>query len=56
MTIPPAERGGMAELLPHARLLVYEGAGHAMHWEQPERFAADLVEFSRYSAGLPLSR
>jgi len=35
---------------------VYEGVGHALHWEQPERFAADVAEFSRYSAGLPLSR
>ena len=28
-----------------ARLTVYEGAGHAAHWEQPARFAADLVAF-----------
>ena len=28
-----------------ARLCVYEGAGHAMHWEEPSRFAADLVAF-----------
>ena len=24
---------------------VYPGAGHAFHWEEPERFAADLVAF-----------
>lgn len=27
------------------RLLVYEGTGHAPHWEEPERFARDLVRF-----------
>lgn len=30
--------------------LVYEGVGHALHWERPERFARDLVQFV---AGLP---
>ena len=24
---------------------VYENTGHALHWEQPERFAKDLSEF-----------
>lgn len=28
-----------------SKLLVYEGTGHAVHWEEPERFAKDLVEF-----------
>lgn len=28
-----------------SRLLVYEGAGHAFHWEDPARFAADLSAF-----------
>jgi len=28
-----------------SRLKVYEGSGHAVHWEQPERFATDLVSF-----------
>lgn len=30
-----------------SRLLVYEGAGHGLHWEEPERFAADLVTFAQ---------
>ncbi|HEX6583618.1 MAG TPA: alpha/beta hydrolase [Thermoleophilaceae bacterium] len=47
---------GLLDALSDSRLNVYEGVGHAVHWEQPERFAADVVEFSRYCAGQPLSR
>jgi non-heme chloroperoxidase len=28
-----------------SRLVVYEEAGHAAHWDEPEHFAADLAEF-----------
>jgi non-heme chloroperoxidase len=28
-----------------SKLIVYEGVGHALHWEQPERFAKELVGF-----------
>lgn len=34
-----------------SRLVVYRGAGHAFHWEEPARFAADLVEFVEGLAG-----
>ena len=54
--IPRTEQDLLLETLPDARIEVYEGIGHAMHWEQPERFAADVAAFSRYCAGLPLSR
>lgn len=30
-----------------SRLIVYESAGHAFHWEDPAWFAADLVAFVR---------
>ena len=30
-----------------SRLLAYESAGHAVHWEEPERFATDLLTFVR---------
>ncbi|HYG88431.1 MAG TPA: alpha/beta hydrolase [Azospirillum sp.] len=29
-----------------SRLLVYDGAGHALHWEEPARVAADLTAFA----------
>jgi len=31
--------------IPGARLIIYEGGGHAFHWEKPARFAADLSAF-----------
>ncbi|HUP16694.1 MAG TPA: alpha/beta hydrolase [Acidimicrobiia bacterium] len=31
--------------IPGSRLLVYEDTGHLVLWEQPERVAADLVDF-----------
>lgn len=46
----------LLDALADPRLNVYEGVGHAVRWEQPERFATDIVEFSRCCAGLPLSR
>lgn len=29
----------------NARLLVYKNTGHALHWEEPKRFAEDLIKF-----------
>lgn len=29
-----------------SRLLVYEGTGHSVHWEEPGKFAQDIVEFA----------
>jgi len=31
--------------LSKSTLVVYKGTGHANHWEEPERFANDLIEF-----------
>jgi non-heme chloroperoxidase len=40
------EQDALVKAIPGARLLVYEGAGHAVHWDQPERVAKDLVAFA----------
>jgi pimeloyl-ACP methyl ester carboxylesterase len=37
--------------LPRARLVVYPGIGHVVHWERPERVAADLASFAREVVG-----
>jgi non-heme chloroperoxidase len=38
--------------LPHARLVVYEGAGHAFHWEDPAASVKDLMAFLESVPGL----
>jgi len=35
----------LARGIPGAKLIVYDNTGHAVPWEQPERFAADVLEF-----------
>lgn len=45
--VPEADQQRLQQALPRARRSVYRGTGHALHWEQPERFAADLVNFAR---------
>jgi non-heme chloroperoxidase len=37
-----------------SRLAIYSRAGHAPHWEEPKRFAADLVAFARHAIDLRL--
>jgi non-heme chloroperoxidase len=54
--VPRETQDGLLEALEDARLEVYEGVGHAVHWEQPLRFARDVAAFSRYSASLRLAR
>ena len=40
-----------AEGIPGARFVVYEGVGHAVPWEAPERFTRDVLEFLTVEAG-----
>jgi non-heme chloroperoxidase len=40
---PRGEQLLLAAAIPGAELIVYEGTGHALHWEQPERAAADVA-------------
>jgi non-heme chloroperoxidase len=51
--IPRKIQDELLETLPDTRLEVYEGVGHAVHWERPERFAADVTAFSRQVAARP---
>ena len=37
----------LRDAIPHARLTVYVGGGHAVHWEDPAQFAKDLGAFCR---------
>ena len=36
----------IAKKMPHARVSMYDGIGHATFWENPERFNRDLAEFA----------
>ena len=40
-----ADQEALLAAIVGARLVVYENAGHALHWEEPGRFALDLVRF-----------
>ncbi len=40
---PRGEQLLLAAAIPGAELIVYEGTGHALHWEQPARAAADVA-------------
>jgi pimeloyl-ACP methyl ester carboxylesterase len=35
----------LASAIKGAELVTYSGAGHMLHWEEPERFAADIGVF-----------
>jgi non-heme chloroperoxidase len=49
---PLGDAGELAALIPGARLAIYDDAGHAMHWEDPARVAADMAAFARDSAAV----
>jgi pimeloyl-ACP methyl ester carboxylesterase/tetratricopeptide (TPR) repeat protein len=42
---PRREQEALLRLTRPATLTVYEGTGHAIQWEEPERFARDLLAF-----------
>jgi non-heme chloroperoxidase len=39
------DQTALLEAIAGARLVRYADAGHALHWEEPARFAADVAEF-----------
>jgi pimeloyl-ACP methyl ester carboxylesterase len=42
---PRDDQDLLAASIPNAELTVYEGTGHAVHWEQPDRVVGDLAAF-----------
>ncbi|MEY4693888.1 MAG: Non-heme chloroperoxidase, partial [Pseudomonadota bacterium] len=44
-TAPPAVMERMAQKIPDARYACLAGAGHLLHYEQPEAFNAELEKF-----------
>jgi pimeloyl-ACP methyl ester carboxylesterase len=49
---PRADQKRLCAAIAGARLKMYEHAGHALHWEEPERFASDVAAFVASIAGL----
>jgi pimeloyl-ACP methyl ester carboxylesterase len=48
--LPRGDQEALAAAIPGSRLVIYEGTGHVVHWEEPERVAADVVAFAE---GIP---
>jgi pimeloyl-ACP methyl ester carboxylesterase/tetratricopeptide (TPR) repeat protein len=44
------EQDALTRTIAGSRLVTYVSAGHSPHWEEPQRFAAQLVEFVTKSA------
>lgn len=46
-TVSRSDQETLAAAIVGSRLVVYAGAGHSPHWEEPNRVASDLVAFVR---------
>jgi rifampin ADP-ribosylating transferase len=44
--LPRADQDHLTMVIPSSRLVIYEGTGHLVLWEQPDRVAADLADFA----------
>jgi pimeloyl-ACP methyl ester carboxylesterase len=44
--VPTADLHRLRQALPHAQHELWRGAGHALHWEAPERFARSVAAFA----------
>ena len=53
---PAGDQERIGRAIEGSRLLTYEGAGHALHWEQPARFARDLASFANVVASPVFSK
>lgn len=49
--LPRSEQALLAAGIANSRLLIYPGLGHNLHWEEPQRVAADLLAFITAVAG-----
>jgi pimeloyl-ACP methyl ester carboxylesterase len=43
---PRADQARIRDAVRDSTLVIYQGAGHALHWEEPARFAADVARFA----------
>ena len=41
--LPRSDQEALAAAIPGSQLVIYEGTGHVVLWEEPERVAADVV-------------
>jgi len=48
---PRSDQDALLAAIRGSRLGIYEDAGHALHWEEPQRFAADLAAFAKEIRG-----
>lgn len=42
---PESDQRQLCQAIPGARLEIYQGVGHALHWEDPARVARDIAAF-----------
>jgi pimeloyl-ACP methyl ester carboxylesterase len=47
------DQATLVAMIEGSRLVTYAGAGHGLHWEEPERFAADLAAFVEKMGSVP---
>jgi pimeloyl-ACP methyl ester carboxylesterase len=45
--VPRSEQDVLISAIAGSRLVTYAGTGHSPHWEEPERYVADLMAFIR---------
>src|SRR4051794_28143711 len=45
--LPRSDQEALAAAIAGSQLVIYEGAGHAVQWDEPERVAADVAVFAR---------
>jgi pimeloyl-ACP methyl ester carboxylesterase len=46
--LPRGDQQTILDAIHGSRLIAYEGVGHDVHWEQPDRVVADLAAFAAH--------